>query len=151
MTGPGLAPVLPQDTLWSMNRRFSRSLLCASAVLCLGLLSGCAPQTLTGTWKASDGRPLTLILDEAKNAEIVIEAMGQSISIVGKYKLEQNRLAITDLKLKLAGEAGMLNMAGMLGTQLPTKADATLGWKNNDEILLSGDKILEGSYRREKQ
>jgi hypothetical protein len=134
-----------------MNWRFYRFSLLILTALSLGLLSGCAPQTLTGTWEATDGRPVTLILDEAKNAEIVFEAMGQSISIVGKYKLEQNRLAVSDLKLKLAGEAGMLNLAGMLGTQLPTKADATLGWKNNDEILLSGDKILEGSYRREKQ
>lgn len=137
-----------------MNRRFRRTgTLLVATVFTISLLAlpGCQRQSVVGTWAASDNRPITLILDAADNAEIKIGAMGQSVSVVGKYKLDQNRLVINDLKLKLAGEAGMLNLAGMLGTQLPTKASATLGWKNNEEILLSGDKILEGSYRREKQ
>lgn len=114
-------------------------------------LTACVSEpSIEGTWVAEDGRPVELTFGNGK-AQIEISAFGQSVALQGDYTRDQNRLAIKHLSLppdleKLRGMAGEAAQE-----RLPDQIDATISFKTESEIVLSGHKLIDGVYKRKGQ
>lgn len=115
--------------------------------LVLLAMCACKRETIVGDWTALDGRPFTMSLRTDGSFTMSVQAGGMDVDLVGQYTLEENRLKVTGLKSPMAG--GMFGMPGM-APGLDEDIDCTFAWKNKEEIVLSGNPILAGSYRRKK-
>ena len=118
--------------------------LCLVAMVCL---ASCKRQSIVGEWQALDGRPFTLALKPDGKVELTAEGAGMSFSLVGTYTVDENRLHVKDLQSPMAN-AMPGGMAAMGGSALGEPIDCTYSWKNEREMVLSGNPILAGSYKR---
>lgn len=114
-------------------------------------LAACmAEPGIEGTWVSEDGRPVVLTFGGGK-AKIEISAFGQDVALEGDYTRDQNRLAIKHLSLPPELEK-LRGMAGKSAQQrLPDQIDATISFKTESEIVLSGHKLIDGVYKRKGQ
>ncbi|MFM9873925.1 MAG: hypothetical protein ACKVQS_10735 [Fimbriimonadaceae bacterium] len=111
-------------------------------------LSACdAEPSIKGTWEATDGRPVTLIFGEG-TAEWSVEMIGQSIAISGTYTRDRNRVIIKNLELPGGKDFAKMLAPKIAEVNLEVGVDAMVSFKTNDEIVLTGDKLIDGSYRR---
>ena len=81
-------------------------------------------------------------------AEWSATAFGQTLTISGNYTRERNRIKFKNLKTPVSDEIAKMIAPKMEGINLETGVDAMVSFKNNDEIIITGHKILDGSYRR---
>jgi hypothetical protein len=117
------------------------------AIPLVALTACSAEPSIKGKWEATDGRPVTLTFGQ-DTADWTVDMFGQSIAISGKYTRDGNRIRIKNLELP-----GGKNFAKMIAPKvaeinLEVGVDAMVSFKNNDEIVLTGDKLIDGSYRR---
>lgn len=111
-------------------------------------LTACTNEpSIKGTWEATDGRPVTLIFGEG-TAEFTVEMFGQSIAIAGNYTRDGNRVKIKDLELPGSKDMAKMIAPKFADINLELGVDAMVSFKTNDEIILTGDKLIDGSYRR---
>lgn len=126
-----------------------RQTVCTSfALMVLVTLVGCRSEpSIQGNWVASDGRPVELILDSGQ-ATIRIQAFGQSADLTGNYSKDLNRLKIEQIKLPETLEGARTRLGGRALSELPDNIDATISFKNENEMVISGHKLIDGSYKR---
>ncbi len=114
----------------------------------LALLNACSSEpSIKGTWEASDGRPVTLVFGEG-SANWSVEMFGQSVAISGNYTREGNRLKIKDLELPGSKDMAKMLAPKIASINLEVGVDAMVNFKNDDEMILTGDKLVDGAYRR---
>lgn len=115
------------------------------------VLIGCTNEpSIKGTWESTDGRPVTLTFGEG-TAEWAVDMFGQSVSISGNYTRDRNRIKLTDLEIPGGKEFTKMLAPKIANVNLEVGVDAMVSFKNNDEIVLTGDKLIDGSYRRTNQ
>lgn len=126
-----------------------------AALLAALFVVGCSSRpSLVGEWKSTGVKPTSFTFRDDGTAVLGIDFRGQSIRANAKYTLNQNRLVITDIQPVLGGmEAipGVGSMSsGMLANMDLGEVNLQISWKSNDEILLSGNVLAEGNFKRVK-
>lgn len=116
------------------------------AVACAFLVAGCQQQpSLVGKWKTEGIKGTQIEFRSDRTVVFGINFRGMSMELAGKYSQEKNRVTISDWQSasNLPIPPGILNEA--IGQEIVIQ----IAWKNADEILVSGNLILEGTYKRE--
>jgi hypothetical protein len=116
----------------NMQTKSRYSSLCVLAVL-LGvvIVSGCAKKTVVGKWTGTlpgpGGMPLqgSVEFKEDGTASQVISVMGQSATVQGTYKYENDTLTETLNSISAAGQNRQLNgSANMLSAKVKLDGDS---------------------------
>jgi len=118
-------------------------------------LLGCSSRpSLVGEWKSTGVKPTSLTFREDGTALLSIDLRGQAISADATYTLDQNRLTIKDIKPNMGGLEAIPGV-GAIGQGIANEMNMgelnlQISWKSADEILVSGNVLAEGSFRRVK-
>jgi len=119
-------------------------------------LTGCRESpNLVGTWESTGVKPTKLEFRDDGTAKLVARVMGQELAANAKYTFEQNRLTITEIKPDTSALGQIPGVGGIGGIGGEVLRNMDLGdlnlqvsWKSPDEILITGDPIAEGNFRR---
>lgn len=82
------------------------------------------------------------------SAEWSATAFGQTLTINGTYTRDRNRIKFKDLKSPLSDDIAKMIAPKLEGIDLNDGVDAMVSFKNKDEIVITGHKLLDGTYRR---
>ncbi len=119
-------------------------LIVPAAILMSFLCFGCEEPSLVGGWVSEGVASRTIELSSDGRAKFTVEA-GLQVALEGDYRVSGNRIVVTGIK-----PLPDVDVPDFARGLLPTKIEATVSWKNAQEIVLSGDRFLEGGYRRKQ-
>lgn len=107
-------------------------------------VSACSQPTLVGTWEADGMAKRTVELGSDGKATFTVSA-GQEVTLSGDYKVTGNRLVVTNIQLPSG-----LPLPSFAQSFVPDKIEATFSWKNSREVVFTGDRFLEGGFKRKE-
>ena len=128
--------------------RADARLISFSAILAALSITACSGnRSIVGEWESPGVATRTITFREDGSFEVGAKGANM-VAIIGNYKLDKTRLTFTDLSLKTMAGIPFVDATLLLGTDLPTKLDTTISWKNKDELLIEGNILVSGSYAR---
>ncbi len=126
-----------------------RSVLALTLLFAGVLASGCQRRSLEGAWEAVGVRPIVLTF-EPGGRYTVTTPLVEALVARGEYRLDGSNLVLDRPKVEVAGEAGVeLGLDGRALNRLGA-GRFQVAWKSQDEIVLTGDGLLAGGYRRQQ-
>ena len=107
-------------------------------------LTGCQSRSIVGTWESTGAFPIRVTFESNGKFSMTPPSGNADVKLTADYELIENRLKITDLKVDLPED----NMFSGFANQMTTDQELTMNWKTDDEIVLEGEGILRGGFKR---
>lgn len=126
------------------------------ALGCIVLLSlvstGCREdRSLVGKWQSTGIRPATITFNSDGTARFELKIRGRQIEVGGNYQEDQNRVNITQISMDQSGLQGLEGVGAAIANELiPKETTLEISWKGPDEIVVNGNLIASGGYKRVK-
>lgn len=113
------------------------------------LLSGCQSRSIVGTWESTGITPLRIVFNSDSTFEAQPLQRNVQVTVGGKYELYENRLVLTEVKARLPEGSPYKNAVETIVGSMPSQDQTvTLSWKTNDEIILDGQGMVRGGFKR---
>lgn len=118
------------------------------AIIAVSFISlGCSKRSLTGTWESTGLVPARITFNADKTFQIQPSTKAKDVVIAGNYSVIENRIKLTDVNVEVPENTPFKTLIN----GFKTDQDLTLSWKTDDEIILDGQGMLRGGFKRVKE
>ncbi len=123
-----------------------------SIVLVSLISAGCREdRSLVGKWQSTGIRPAAIAFNSDGTVSFELKVRGREIEVSGNYQEDQNRVKISGISMNQSGLQGLEGIGAAIANELiPKETTLEISWKGPDEIVVNGNLIASGGYKRVK-